>query len=327
MVTELSFCDLRLRAFAMFSPPPSTAAATAAADDAVKDVSLSSFVKDVIEASKTALVLVEFWATWCGPCKQLMPVLEKIARESGGTIRLAKIDVDRNQAIAQQMGVQSVPSVFAFVKGRPVDGFAGALPEPQIKEFLKPLLASAGFAPPDEGDDIGLALEQAEAFLNDQDSATARAVFLDVLERDPANAAAYAGLIRCLLAEGDTARAKDMLDQAPAPLAKDKALAPIRAALELAAQSSGAAGQLDDLQARVAQLPDDHQARFDLALALYAAGRRDESVDHLLDIVKRARGWNDGAARKQLVTMFEAFGHSDPLTIDARKRLSSLLFA
>ncbi|MDE1901692.1 MAG: thioredoxin [Alphaproteobacteria bacterium] len=304
----------------------SPAPADVPADAAVKDVTMATFVADVIEASKTAVVLVDFWATWCGPCKQLTPVLEKIVRESKGSVRLAKVDVDRNQPIAQQMGVQSVPSVFAFAGGRPVDGFAGALPEPQIRAWLDPLVKNAGLGGDDEKAGIESALQQAGEFLAAHDVATAHAVYLDVLDRDPACAAAYAGLARCALAENDIATARRILDGVPAELAKHKDIAPVRTALELAEQA-GQGGDVAALEAVAAKNPADHQARFDLAMACYAAGRREEAVDHLLDIVRQARTWNDDAARKQLVRFFEAFGPMDPLTLSARKRLSSILFS
>ncbi|MDE2029314.1 MAG: co-chaperone YbbN [Alphaproteobacteria bacterium] len=298
----------------------------AGADASVKDVTMAGFVADVIEASKAALVLVDFWATWRGPCKQLTPVLEKIARESKGAIRLAKIDVDRNQPLAQQMGVQSVPSVFAFYQGRPVDGFAGALPESQIKAWLEPLLKMTGGAGDTEKEDIDAALKQAADFLAAKDVVTARAVYLDILDRDPENAAAYAGMARCAMEAGDAAQARQMLDAAPAAIAKDKALDPVRAALELAEQAGQGAG-MAELEAKLVQNPADPQTRFDLAMACYAADRREDAVDHLLEIVRCNRSWNDDAARKQLVKFFEAFGPTDSLTIDARKRLSSILFS
>jgi putative thioredoxin len=300
------------------APPPS--------GDAIKDVSLSTFMADVIEASKQQLVIVDFWATWCGPCKQLTPVLEKLVRAAKGAVRLAKIDIDRNPQIAQQMGVQSVPAVFAFFQGRPVDGFMGALPEAQVKQWIDKLLLATGAAAGDAGAGLETALKQAADFLAAKDIQTAQAIYADILDMEPTNAAAYAGLLRCLLALGDTAQAKQMLAKAPAEMVKDKAFDPVRAALELAEQA-GQGGDAAELEAKLAKDPADPQARFDLALALYAAGKREDAVDHLLEIVRRNRAWNEDGARKQLVKFFEAFGPADPLTIAARKRLSSIMFS
>jgi putative thioredoxin len=298
-----------------------------ASDDAVKDVALATFVADVIEASKTALVLVDFWATWCGPCKQLTPVLEKIARDSKGGIKLAKIDVDKNQPIAQQMGVQSVPSVFAFWQGRPVDGFAGALPEAEIKKWLDAVIKKSGAVVGDEKPNLDLAFDQAEECLVGKDVDTALAIYMDILDMEPGNARAYAGLVRCAIDRGDIAKARQVLDSASAEIAKDKAIASVRAALELLEQAGQAGCQTVELEARLAKDANDHQARFDLALAYYAEGKREEAVDALLEIVRRSRSWNEDAARKQLVKFFEAFGLMDPLTIASRKRLSSMLFS
>ncbi len=314
----------------MFSLSPTTP--PAAPDETVKDVSLASFKADVLEASKTSVVLVEFWATWCEPCKQLMPVLEKIARASNGVVRLAKLDIDRNQQIATQMGVQSVPAVFAFFQGRPLDGFAGALPAAQITAWLDEVIGkirAAGGALGDAADDkagLETALQQAADFLAAGDNATAHSIYTDILDMEPDNARAFAGLLRCMMAQGNTAEARGMFDAADKEITKDKAFDSVRAALELAEQASGATDSAA-LEAKLAADPNDHQARFDLALACYAAGKREEAVDHLLDIVRRARTWNEDAARKQLVKFFEAFGPTDALTLSARKRLSSILFS
>jgi putative thioredoxin len=281
-------------------------------DDMIGDVDLTSFMKEVVEVSKRIPVIVDFWATWCGPCKQLTPVLEKLVRGAKGAVRLAKIDIDRNPEIAQQMGVQSVPAVFAFFQGRPVDGFMGALPEAQVKSWLDRLVAATGAAP------------VAEDGFN---AAMAEAVYADILDAEPANADAFAGSLRCLMLSGKTGEAKAMLAAALPEMAKNKALDSVRAAIELAEQAAGTAGAAAELEAKLAQNPADHQARFDLALACYATGRKEEAVDHLLDIVRRDRKWNEEAARKQLVKFFEALGPADPLTVSARKRLSSILFA
>ena len=301
-------------------PPPSIGAA-----DPVRDVDISAFMVDVIDASRDRLVLVEFWATWCGPCKQLMPVLEKLTRSHNGAVLLAKIDIDKNQQIAQKMGVQSVPAVFAFYQGKPVDGFMGALPEPQIKTWIDQLLKATSGA--GAAADLESALKQAEAFMAEKNIVEAQSIFGEVLEADPTNAVAYAGLIRTLLAMGEMEGAKQMFADASPEIAKHSAMDSVRTTLELAEQASNAAGALDELLAKVQADPADHQARFDLAMAQYAAGQREDAVDSLLEIVRRNRAWNEDAARKQLVKFFEAFGMMDPLTVASRKRLSSIMYS
>ena len=297
-----------------------------AADDAIKDVVLATFKADVLEASREALVVVVFWMARDPACKALVAALEKLIRASKGAAKLAKVDIERNQPIAQQMGVQSVPSVFAFHQGRPVDAFAGAMPEAQIKIWLDQLIKTTGVGGAEKAG-LETAFKQATDYIAAGDIATARAIYVDILDMEPENATAYAGLVRCLIEEGDIAKARAMLDAAPAPIAKDKALEPIRATIELAEQAGASKGQAAELETKLAQNPADPQTRFDLALAYYAAGRNQDAVDQLLDLVSRARTWNEGAARKQLVKFFEAFGSVDPLTLSARKRLSSILFS
>lgn len=307
-----------LSSLSPMSPPP--------ADNAVKDVTLANFKAEVLEASRTALVLVAFWVPRDPSCQQLAAILEKIARASKGTVRLARVDVDQNQPIAQQMGVQSVPSVFAFHQGRPVDAFAGTMPEVQVKSWVERTLVTTGVGG-EEKAGLETAFKQATDYLAQGDIATARAIYMDILDMEPENGLAYAGLVRCELEEGHTPKAREMLDAAPAAIAKTSALDSIRAAIELAEQASQSKGQTTELEAKLAQNPADHQARFDLALAYYASGRNEDAVAQLLDIVRRARSWNEDGARKQLVKFFEAFGATDPLTLSGRKRLSSILFS
>jgi len=306
----------------------SSAPATAPAGPSlIKDSSTESFMADVIEASQTVPVIVDFWATWCGPCKQLGPALEKAVREARGAVRLVKIDIDRNQDLATQMRIQSVPAVYAFFQGRPVDGFVGALPESQIKAFIQRLLQMPGGAEPAGPSPVEQAVEQAQAALADGDHGAASAIFAQVLAHEAQNAPAIAGLARCHIAVGELAEAKQILAGAVAETAKHQAIVAAQAALELAEQAGQASGQAAELRQRLERDPADHQARYDLALALYAQGERETAIDELLDLVRRARQWNEGAARKQLVKLFEALGPTDPLTLSARRRLSSLLFS
>ncbi|OYD82671.1 thioredoxin family protein [Azospirillum brasilense] len=315
----------------MFSIPPANkpaaAGAAPAAGDLIKDSSDRAFMADVIEASQSVPVIVDFWAPWCGPCKQLGPILEKTVLAAKGKVRLVKIDTDKDPMIASQLRVQSIPAVYAFFQGRPVDGFMGALPESQIKAFVEKLVKLAGAAGGGEGDILEEALAQAKEALEAGDTQTASEIYGEILQADPENlnAAAYAGLVRCLIVSDDLARAKQMLDKVPEQIAKDKEIAAVRSALEVAEQAANA-GPIPELTEKVARNEDDHEARFDLALALFAAGKREAAVDELLELVRRDRGWNDEAARKQLVKFFEAFGPTDPLTVQSRRRLSSILF-
>ncbi|MBP2292378.1 thioredoxin family protein [Azospirillum rugosum] len=319
----------------MFSIPPAkppagaanAGAATAAAGDLIKDSSDRNFMADVIEASRSVPVIVDFWAPWCGPCKQLGPILEKTVLAAKGKVRLVKIDTDKDPMIASQLRVQSIPAVYAFFQGRPVDGFMGALPESQVKAFVEKLVKLAGAAGGDAGDVLEEVLAQAKEALEAGDIQTASEIYSEILQADPENInpAAYAGLVRCLIATDDLVRAKQMLDQTPESIAKDKEIAAVRSALDVAEQAANA-GPIPDLMEKVAHNQDDHQARFDLALALFAAGKREAAVDELLELVRRDRTWNEEAARKQLVKFFEAFGPTDPLTIQTRRRLSSILF-
>jgi putative thioredoxin len=296
-----------------------------AAGSVIKDSDTENFVVDVIDASHDAPVIVDFWAPWCGPCKQLTPTLEKVVREARGAVRLVKINTDENQELAAQMRVQSIPSVFAFVKGRPVAAFAGAQPESQVKSFVQRIVQSAGgqMGP----SPVEQALVQADEALARNDTGTASAIFAQVLAHEPKNAAAIAGLAKCHIGAGNFAEAKTVLAQAVGELENTPAIAAARTSLELAEQSAQSASQTTEFRQRLEQNPNDHQARLDLAMALYGAGDREAAIEELLESVRRERRWNDEAARKQLVKLFEALGPTDPLTISARRRLSSLLFS
>jgi putative thioredoxin len=286
----------------------------------VKDVTTQSFMKDVIEESKRQPVLVDFWAEWCGPCKQLAPVLEKVVKAAKGKVKLTKMDIDKHPAIPGQLGIQSIPAVFAFVNGQPVDGFMGALPEGQVLAFIERLTKDRI-----GGEEKDL-LKTAEAALAGGDAAGAAELYAQLLAEDGANVAALAGLARSYVKTGAIEQAKQTLAMVPEAKRNIAEVAAARAALELAEQAQ-AVGPIADLEKKLAENPLDHQARFDLAVALADKGRRQEAVDHLLDVVKRDRKWNDDGARKQLVQFFEAWGPTDEATVNGRKRLSSVLFA
>lgn len=292
----------------------------------VKDVGLATFMIDVIEASKENVVLVYFWVPTAAPCKQLSTSLEKVTASYKGAVHLARVDVETNPEIAQQMGLQTVPAVFAFFQGRPVDGIQGLLPEPQIKSWVERIIKLTGAPLSEETAGLETALQQAADFLAANDIVMAQSIYTDILDMDPINAVAYAGVIRCLLSLKNVEQAKQMLMDVPPAIAKDKVLDSVRTALELAEQS-GNAGAIDELKIKADENSTDYQARFDLAMACYAAGRNEEAVEHLLEIVRRNRSWNEDAARKQLVKFFEAFGFMDPLTVASRKRLSSIMYS
>ena len=295
-------------------------AQSAPADAFVKDTTTQTFVKDVIEESKRQPVLVDFWAPWCGPCKQLGPVLEKTVRAAKGKVKLVKMNIDEHPAIPGQMGIQSIPAVIAFVNGQPADGFMGALPESQVVAFLE---RSTKDRIGGEAKDL---LKAADTALADGDATRAADLYAQLLAEDSTNVQALAGLVRCYVATGALEQARQTLAMVPEAKSNDAAVAAARAALEVAEQTKNL-GPISELEQKVAANPLDHQARFDLALALNGKGRRAEALDHLIAIVKRDRKWNDDGARKQLVQFFDAWGPTDEATIEGRKRLSSILFA
>jgi putative thioredoxin len=295
--------------------------AAPSAADLVKNGSQATFMADVIEGSKEAAIVVDFWAPWCGPCKQLGPALEKAVKDARGAVRLVKINVDENQELAAQMRIQSIPAVYAFKDGRPVDGFVGALPESQVKQFVGRLSAGTGPSPIED------ALAMAKEAIAEDDLEGAEDIYRQILDHEKDNAEAMAGLAKLAIQRKDLPVAAKLLANVPPAAAAHAEIQAARAALELAEAGSKAQGELAELEDRLKRNPDDHQARLDLASALFAAGERERAVDELLDLVKRAREWNEQAARKQLVKFFEAMGHGDPLTVDARKRLSSILFS
>ena len=295
-------------------------AMTATAADVVKDTTTQGFMKDVIEESKHQPVLVDFWAPWCGPCKQLTPVLEKAVKAAKGKVKLAKMNIDEHPAIPGQMGIQSIPAVIAFSNGQPVDGFMGALPESQVMAFLERITKGAVGA---EEKDL---LKVADTTLAEGNAAGAAELYAQILAADSSNVQALAGLARCYVGTGALDQAKQTLALVPEAKRNDAAVAAARAALEVAEQAKSI-GPVADLEQKVPANPLDHQARFDLAVALNANGKREDAVKHLMEIVKRDRKWNDDGARKQLVQFFEAWGATDPATVEGRKRLSSLLFS
>src|SRR5437588_464132 len=295
-------------------------AGTTTAEASVKDTTTQTFVKDVIEESKHQPVLVDFWAEWCGPCKQLTPVLEKAVKAAKGKVKLVRMDIDKHPAIPGQMGIQSIPAVIAFVNGQPADGFLGALPEGQVNDFIARITKDKLGG---EAQDLLKAADEALAAGN---AVEAVELFAAVLQDEPSSVPALAGLARAYVHTGSLEQAKQTLALIPEAKRNDAAAAAARSALEVAEQAQSV-GPVGELEQKVAANPLDHQARFELAVALNAAGKRQEAADQLLDIVKRNRKWNEDGARKQLVQFFEAWGPTDEATVEGRRKLSSILFA
>jgi len=295
-------------------------AQAAAADTLVKDTTTQTFVKDVVEESKRQPVLIDFWAPWCGPCKQLTPILEKVVRAAKGKVKLVKMNIDEHPAIPGQMGIQSIPAVIAFVNGQPADGFMGALPESQVVAFLERLTKDS------IGGEAKDLLKAADTALADGDAATAATLYAELLAEDNGNVQALAGLTRCYVETGALEQAQQTLALIPDSKRNEPSVAAALAALQLAEQAK-TLGPVAELEQKVAANPLDHQARFDLALALNGKGQRLDALEQLIGIVKRDRKWNDDGARKQLIQFFDAWGPADEATIEGRKRLSSILFA
>jgi len=295
-------------------------AQAAAADTLVKDTTTQTFVKDVVEESKRQPVLIDFWAPWCGPCKQLTPVLEKAVRAAKGKVKLVKMNIDEHPAIPGQMGIQSIPAVIAFVSGQPADGFMGALPESQVVAFLERLTKDT------IGGEAKDLLKAADAALADGDAASAANLYAELLAEDNGNVQALAGLARCYVETGALEQAQQTLALVPDSKRNESSVVAALAALQLAEQAKSL-GPIAELEQKVAANPLDHQARFDLALALNGKGQRLDALEQLIGIVRRDRKWNDDGARKQLVQFFEAWGPTDEHTVAGRRRLSSILFA
>ena len=289
--------------------------------DLIKNSATATFMEDVVDASHEVPVIVDFWAPWCGPCKQLGPILEKVVRDARGSVRMVKVNIDESPEIAQQMRIQSIPAVFAFKDGRPVDAFAGAVPESKVKEFVAKLGGPSGPSPIEE------ALLMAKEALGEGAVQEAAGIYGQILQHEPENVEALAGLAKCALETQEFDKARQILGQVPAAQANHADVVAVRASLDLAEAGAKAAGALGELKARLEKDPKDHQARIDLASALFASGDREGAIDELLTLVKNAREWNEQAGRKQLLKYFEAMGPADPLTLSSRRRLSSILFS
>jgi putative thioredoxin len=292
--------------------------------DLIKDTTEATFMADVVDASQTVPVIVDFWAPWCGPCKTLGPMLEDAVRAAKGAVKMVKVNVDQAQNIAGQLQIQSIPTVYAFFKGQPVDGFQGALPQSEIKAFVDRVVKAGGGEAP--GDTLADAVAAAEEMLAEGAATDAAQTFAAILEEDPMNAPAYGGMVRSHIAMGALDQAEALLNGAPIEISKAPELEAAHAQLQLAHQAADA-GPVAELTEKVEANPDDHQARFDLAQALYAHDDAEAAVDHLLELFRRDREWNEGAAKTQLFTIFEALKPNDPVVLNGRRKLSSMIFA
>ncbi len=296
----------------------------ASASGHVFDVSGEDFEQKVLKASMQTPVLVDFWAPWCGPCKALGPVLEKLVNDAGGKIKMAKVNIDENQELAQALRIQSVPTVYAFLGGRPIDAFQGSLPESQIQAFIDKAIEAARQIGPDALD-IPEALKGAALALAEGDLGGAQGIYIEILQIDPKNVAAFAGMIRVLIAAGQIDQAKEMADNAPEDIASNPAFAEVKTIIELA--DNAPSGEEAEFIKKIETNADDHQSRFELSGIQFSGGKKEEAIDNLLYIIEKKRDWNDEAARQKLLKYFEALGHTDPLTVESRKRLSSILFS
>ncbi len=298
-------------------------AAPGGAASHIKDTTTAAFSRDVIEESRRQPVLVDFWAPWCGPCKQLTPVIERVVNEAAGRVKLVKLNIDDHPAIPGQLGIQSIPAVIAFVNGRPVDGFMGAVPESQIRQFIDKVAGPAGA---DQAAEIAALLTQAEELLAAGDADAAGQYFGAILQADPDNAGALAGIAQCMIAMGEVTRARELLNEVPEEVAKDQKIQAVRKRLDQL-EEARKIGDPAALEHQLAMNPDDHEARMKLAKVRAAEGARTEAADHLFFIMKKDRAYDDDGARRQLLSFFEAWGPKDPATLAARRKLSSILFS